>query len=208
MSTPSARTRVTREDWLRAARAALVDEGVGQVKIALLAAELGVARSSFYWYFADREALLAALLEEWDAHNTHSLQQRAARPAATITEALLHVFECWADPELFDASLEFAVRDWARRDDAVRARLTAADTARIAALAKLHRRFGYERREALVRARVQYHSQLGLYAMSERESHAERLRLLPTYVRVFAGVDATPEELKAFEQYVRGLGRR
>ena len=203
----SARTRVTREDWLLAARTALVDEGVGQVKVALLAGRLGVARSSFYWYFTEREDLLAALLEEWEAHNTHSLQQRAARPAATITEALLQVFECWADPALFDAPLEFAVRDWARRDEAVRERLAAADTARIAALATLHRRFGYERKEALVRARVQYHSQLGLYAMGERESHAERLRLLPTYVRVFAGVDAMPEELKTFERYVSGLGR-
>ena len=206
MSSSSTRTRVTREDWLRAARAALVDEGVDRVKVALLATQLGVARSSFYWYFAEREDLLAALLEEWEAHNTHSIQQRAARPAATITEALLHVFECWADPDLFDAPLEFAVRDWARRDDVVRERLAAADAARIAALATQHRRFGYERKEALVRARVQYHSQLGLYAMGRRESHAERLRLLPTYVRVFAGIDASPEELRSFERYVRTLG--
>lgn len=208
MSGATPRTRVTLEDWLRAARTVLVEQGVDQVKVAVMAAGLGIARSSFYWYFTDRDAVLDALLDEWEAHNTHSLQARASRPAATITEALLHVFECWADPESFDVPLEFAVRDWARRDDSVRARLAAADEARIAALAKLHRRFGYERKEALVRARVQYHSQIGLYALGLQETHAERLRLLPAYVKVFAGVDATPEELKSFERYVRAVNRR
>jgi len=202
------RTRVTREDWLRAARTVLVELGVDQVKVAVMAAGLGVARSSFYWYFTDRDDVLAALLAEWEAHNTHSLQARAAQPAATVTEALLHVFECWADPELFDVPLEFAVRDWARRDDGVRARLVAADHARITALVRLHRRFGYAPKDALVRARVQYHSQIGLYALGLEETHAERLRLLPSYVRVFAGIDAGPEELKAFERFVRNVRDR
>jgi AcrR family transcriptional regulator len=200
-------TRVTREDWLRTARTALVEEGVERVKIAPLATRLDVARSSFYWYFADRESLLAALLDEWEAHNTHSIQQRAARSATTITQAVLHVFECWADPQLFDAPLEFAVREWARRDDAVRDRLAAADAARIAALAAMHVRFGDDRRQALVHARVHFHSQLGLYAMATDEPHAERLRLLPAYVRVFTGVEASPAELRAFERFVGGLSR-
>jgi len=202
------RTRVTREDWLRAARTVLVEQGVDQVKVAVMATGLGVARSSFYWYFTDRDDVLAALLAEWEGHNTHSLQERAARPAATVTEALLHVFECWADPELFDVPLEFAVRDWARRDEGVRARLTAADDARITALVRLLRRFGYSPKDALVRARVQYHSQIGLYALGLEETHAERLRLLPAYVRAFAGVDASPDELKAFAQFVRTVRDR
>jgi len=199
---------VTREDWLRAARTVLVEQGVDQVKVAVMATGLGVARSSFYWYFTDRDDVLAALLAEWEGHNTHSLQERAARPAATVTEALLHVFECWADPELFDVPLEFAVRDWARRDEGVRARLTAADDARITALVRLLRRFGYSPKDALVRARVQYHSQIGLYALGLEETHAERLRLLPAYVRAFAGVDASPDELKAFAQFVRTVRDR
>jgi hypothetical protein len=71
----------------------------------------------------------------------------------------------------------------------------------------MHRRFGFERREALVRARVQYHSQIGLYALGIDETHAERLALLPAYLRVFAGVDASPAELRAFRRTVSRLGR-
>jgi transketolase len=46
--------------WLDAAHAILVESGVGAVKIDALADRLGLSRTSFYWHFADREALLAA----------------------------------------------------------------------------------------------------------------------------------------------------
>jgi AcrR family transcriptional regulator len=206
MTTP-AHARITRDDWLQAARDALVDEGADRVRVAVLAERLGVARSSFYWYFADRTELTDALLDLWEGHNTASLVERADAPAPTITAALLRVFECWADPAVFDVTLEFAIRDWARRDPAVRERLAAADEQRIGALAAMHQRFGFERREALVRARVQYHSQIGLYALGVDETHAERLALLPAYLRVFAGVDASPAELRAFHRTVSRLGR-
>jgi AcrR family transcriptional regulator len=198
---------VTREDWLAAARRVLVAEGVERVKIAVLAHELQVARSSFYWYFADREELTDALLDEWAQHNTLSIIERAERPAETITGALLAVFECYADPRLFDAQLEFAVREWARRDDRVRARLAEADSRRIDALAALHRRFGYDPTEARVRARVQYHSQIGMYALGVDEPLEDRLRLLPAYVRVFTGTDATRAELAHFRRWVDSLDR-
>jgi AcrR family transcriptional regulator len=197
--------RVTREDWLEAARQALTREGIGRVKVAVLADELQVARSSFYWYFADREELTDALLDEWAQHNTVSIIERAECPADTITGALLRVFECYADRRLFDVQLEFAVREWARRDDRVRARLGDADSRRIDALAALHRRFGYDHTEALVRARVQYHSQIGMYALGVDEPLVDRLRLLPAYVRVFTGVDATRAELARFRKWVESL---
>lgn len=206
-SGPPPHSRITRADWLRVARAALVAEGIDRVRIAVLAEELDVARSSFYWYFRDRNDLTAALLDEWEELNTASLIERAARPADTITGALLHVFECWADPRLFDVQLEFAVRAWARGDDEVRARLAAADQRRIDAFVALHRRFGYDRTEALVRSRVQYHSQIGMYALGVDEPTADRLRLLPAYLRVFTGVDASKAELARFGRWVRSLER-
>lgn len=204
---PPPHSRITRADWLRVARAALVGAGIDRVRIAVLAEELDVARSSFYWYFRDRDDLTAALLDEWEELNTSSLIERAERPADTITGALLQVFECWADPRLFDVQLEFAVRAWARGDDAVRARLAAADQRRIDAFASLHLRFGYDRTEALVRSRVQYHSQIGMYALEVDEPTTARLRLLPAYLRVFTGVDASKAELARFGRWVRSLER-
>lgn len=54
--------KVTRDDWLNSARDVLVHDGVGELKILSLSNRLGVSRSSFYWYFKDRDDLLAALL--------------------------------------------------------------------------------------------------------------------------------------------------
>lgn len=204
---PPPHSRITRADWLRVARAALVAEGIDRVRIAVLAEELDVARSSFYWYFRDRDHLTSSLLDEWEELNTSSLIERAERPADTITGALLHVFECWADPRLFDVQLEFAVRAWARGDDTVRSRLVAADQRRIDAFVALHRRFGYDRTEALVRSRVQYHSQIGMHALGIDEPTAERLRLLPSYLEVFTGVTPSTTEVARFARWVRGLER-
>jgi AcrR family transcriptional regulator len=203
MNDRTPRTRVTKEDWLGVARGALVEHGIDHVRIAVLADRLGVARSSFYWYFADREQLADALLEHWRATNTSSLLERCAKRAATITEATFNVFECWADPALFDVPLEFAVREWARRDDVVRQRLAEADSERIGAMAALHRRHGYPAGEALVRARVQYHSQIGMYALGVDENTDERLRMVRDYVRVFTGVDPSAAELQRFRRRVR-----
>ncbi|MEY2753678.1 MAG: hypothetical protein RJB65_36 [Actinomycetota bacterium] len=202
------RTRVTREEWLAAARSALVTDGVEHVRVAVLADRLGVARSSFYWYFADRDELLAALLDEWEQHNTASLVEHCERPSDSITEAMYAVFECWADPRLFDVGLEFAVREWARRDPDVRERIAAADVVRLSAIAALHRRHGYSRAEADVRARVQYHSQIGLYALGVEESHDERLRMVAGYVKVFTGIEPAPTETRRFARWVRALETR
>ena len=55
--------KVTAADWLKIALRTLIGEGVEQVRILPLAKKLGVSRSSFYWYFKDREDLLNKLLD-------------------------------------------------------------------------------------------------------------------------------------------------
>jgi AcrR family transcriptional regulator len=55
-----------REEWLRAARLALLKGGVEEVRVERLARNLHVTKGSFYWHFRDREELLEALLREWE----------------------------------------------------------------------------------------------------------------------------------------------
>jgi AcrR family transcriptional regulator len=56
-----------REDWLRAARLALLHGGVEAVRVEKLARTLEVTKGSFYWHFKDREELLELLLCEWES---------------------------------------------------------------------------------------------------------------------------------------------
>ena len=55
-----------RDDWLRAARLALLKSGASEVRVERLARDLRVTKGSFYWHFKDREELLELLLREWE----------------------------------------------------------------------------------------------------------------------------------------------
>lgn len=197
--------KVTRRDWLTAAREILIGDGVAEVKILTIGTRLGVSRSSFYWYFKSREDLLAQLLEDWDRTNTGVMIRTCEMQAATITEAVLNFFRSVVDPAGFDYRLDFAVREWARRDPEVRLVIDRSDTARHAAIARMFQRHGYAAEEADIRARVLYYQQLGYYALDLGESMEERLTRVRGYTYCFCGVEPSEAELEAFIRFARGV---
>ncbi len=190
--------RGTPDLWLDAAYALLVEGGVEAVKVMPLAERLGLSRTSFYWHFPDREALLAGLVMRWQAKNTGNLVARCETPAATIAEALLNLFDCWYDDELFDSRLEFAMRTWSLTDTAVAAAMSQADATRVSAITALFRRFGYGEAEADTRARTLYLTQVGYIAVRLEEDLAVRMERNPAYVLTFSGVAPTEAEDAAF----------
>ena len=199
----SGNIKVTRQDWLDCAMDVLISDGVDRVKILTLADKMGVSRSSFYWYFGSRKDLLDALLDYWEHHNTDAMVAQAQADAASITAAICNVFRCTANPALFDTALDFAIRDWARRDPAVRAVLDRSDATREAALQAMFERFGYGAYEAETRAKVLYYMQLGYDFAGKPEEPEARLARVPEYLRVFSGVAPDPGEVKAFNAYAR-----
>lgn len=190
--------RGTPDLWLDAAYQLLVEGGVEAVKVMPLAERLCLSRTSFYWHFPDREALLAGLVDRWKAKNTGNLVARCEAPAATITEAMLNLFDCWYDDALFDSRLEFAMRTWSLTDPSVAAAMNEADAVRVAAITALFRRFGYSEAEADTRARTLYLTQVGYIAVRSEESLEVRLGRNPAYVLTFCGVAPTAAEVAAF----------
>ena len=59
--------RGSRELWLAAARDAFVEAGLDAVKIQPLASRLNLSRTSFYWFFKNREELLTCEAAAFDA---------------------------------------------------------------------------------------------------------------------------------------------
>lgn len=184
--------------WLDAAYEVLVESGVEAVKVMPLAARLGLSRTSFYWHFPDREALLAGLIARWQGTNTAQLIARTEAPAATITAAMLNVCDLWITPALFDSRLEFAIRTWALTDPALTETLAAADETRMQALTRLFQRHGFAEAEARIRAQTVYLTQIGYIAMRTVETLDLRLARIPDYVLVFAGQTPTEAELQEF----------
>ena len=86
--------RGSRAGWLEAGYQALIESGVDGVKIMPLAKRLNLSRTSFYWFFDDREALLAALLDGWAARTTLPLIAATRQYAETQAEAMLNVIGC------------------------------------------------------------------------------------------------------------------
>jgi AcrR family transcriptional regulator len=192
--------RTTREDWIAAAMDLLVEHGIEQVKVAPLAEKLGCARSSFYWYFSNRRTLLDELLEHWRTTNTEAIIRSAGAAAENINDALINVLACWSRTGLpgvkrFDTRLDFAIRDWARKDEAVRRLLDMSDTARIAALQGMFERFGYEPAEARIRARIVYFTQIGYEVLDTRETRLDRAETGPYYLYCHTGVRPTQREI-------------
>ncbi|MDX1370451.1 TetR/AcrR family transcriptional regulator [Pseudomonas sp.] len=190
--------RGSAEGWLEAAYEGLIESGVEAVRILPLAKKLKLSRTSFYWFFKDREELLAALLERWRVKNTDNLVGRAEDYAESIVEAVLNVFDCWLSPALFDSQFEFAVRSWALQEPRVAAEVEIADKARLAALTDMFVRFGYEALPADVRARSMYLTQIGYISMNSREDTLVRMQRIPEYVEIFTGQVPQARELQRF----------
>lgn len=190
--------RGSREVWMDAARQALITSGVDAVKIQPLAGQLQIARTSFYWFFKDRDALLDALLEEWDAKNTGAFVEACSAYAETISEAVLNLITVFHDETLFDPQLDFAIRGWAHKSDVAAARVHEADEARLKAIRAMFLRFGFAKDEADVRARTVYLTQIGYIAMQVFEAPAVRMARASGYVKTFCGQAPSPRELARF----------
>jgi AcrR family transcriptional regulator len=76
-----ARRRLSPQDWITAALSAISEGGLAAVAIEPLAAQLGASKGSFYWHFANRDALVAAALADWELRYTSEVT--TANAAAT-----------------------------------------------------------------------------------------------------------------------------
>jgi AcrR family transcriptional regulator len=128
--------RTPRERWIEQGLTALAAGGPDAVRVEALAKQLGVTKGGFYGSFADRDALLAAMLDTWERESTDEVLDRVERaggdPKSKITRAGLLTFS--SDRLL---PIDLAIRDWARRDEAVAERLRRVDNRRMALLREL-----------------------------------------------------------------------
>ncbi|MBC6446020.1 TetR/AcrR family transcriptional regulator [Actinokineospora xionganensis] len=121
--------RTPREKWIDEGLRVLADGGVDAVRVDALAKSLGVTRGGFYGYFADRGALLEAMLDAWERETTDDVLDQIGREGGDLTE------KAWLAGQLTFSDrllpIDLAVRDWARRDQAVAGRLRRVDNKRM-----------------------------------------------------------------------------
>lgn len=190
--------RGSQEGWLEAAYSLLIDSGIDSVKILPLAKKLKLSRTSFYWFFKDREELLEALVGKWRDKNTGNLVKQSEAYADSLVEAMFNVFDCWLNKDLFDSQFEFAVRSWALQSPDILKEVREADQRRVEALSRMFTRFGLEPASADVRARTTYLVQIGYISMQSQEDIAIRMKRIPEYIAIYTGQIPQQRELDRF----------
>lgn len=122
--------RTPREKWVEAGLQALAAGGVDAVRVEALAKSLGVTKGGFYGYFADRRALLEAMLDAWERESVDDVLDRVAQATGDLLEqARLAGQLTFSSDRLLP--IDLAVRAWARRDPAVAERLERVDNRRM-----------------------------------------------------------------------------
>ncbi len=145
-----ATTRTPRTGWINAGLRALAAAGPDAVRIESLAQALGVSKGGFYWHFDGRPALLKEMLDQWERVMVDEVIEHVEEePGGDARAKLRRLFALASDrsrpgnaedphaPSLME--VELAIRDWARRDQAVAARLAHVDNRRMEYMRKLFR---------------------------------------------------------------------
>jgi AcrR family transcriptional regulator len=71
-------TRLTADAWTAVALEAIAEGGLAAVSVEGLARRLGATKGSFYWHFDNRDALIKATLDAWEAGETIAVAKMLA----------------------------------------------------------------------------------------------------------------------------------
>ena len=176
---PAAAPKLTRDDWLDAAFAAVVEGGFDAVRVLTLAQRLGVTRGSFYWHFADHAELLEALLKRWRERELEidaKLQADATPDPKADLERLLEAALAHAGADLENMRFELALRGLGRRDAQVATMLVEVDRARMALFEAKFQRLTGDPKTAAELATLFYLAIVGSHQALSRPASPPRMK--------------------------------
>jgi len=167
----SATSRLTVDDWVKAGFEILAEEGITALKIDRLCSRLDVTKGSFYWHFSDIAGYRATLIEAWgelrDDDRSHFADMSPIPPRERLSQMMSSLLSArhW--------TLERAMREWARTDDAVAASVRAADQRVIDAVRQAFVDHGFDTEDADLRANATFAAGIGFLHLSGQTPNAK-----------------------------------
>jgi AcrR family transcriptional regulator len=125
--------RTPPEKWVEEGLRELAEGGVQAVRVEALAKALGVTKGGFYGYFADRGALLTAMLDSWERQSIDDVLDRIEREGGDVLDQVRLAGQLTFSSDRL-LPIDLAIRDWARRDEDVAERLRRVDNRRMQVL--------------------------------------------------------------------------
>lgn len=176
VSGPAGKVQLTPADWIKAATEVLVDKSIDAVRVDVLAKGLKVTRGSFYWHFQDRDDLLRQLLKSWRDAATEQIISRfegsGANPEALVRELASLPFR--GQSAVSSASIELAIRAWARRDEMARQVVDEVDAKRLSYVSQCFVALGFGFQEAGMRAFLLYSYMISESLMRAQGTETQR----------------------------------
>jgi AcrR family transcriptional regulator len=124
-------TRTPRSSWIEEGLRALGAGGPDAVRIESLAQALGVSKGGFYWHFSDRQSLLEEMLDAWEHTWVDEVIEAVEAEGGDARSRLRRLFALAAASGGELLKIELAIRNWARREEAVAERLRQVDNRRM-----------------------------------------------------------------------------
>jgi AcrR family transcriptional regulator len=169
-----AATRTPRRSWIDEGLRALAEGGPDAIRIESLARALGVTKGGFYWHFGDRRALLEEMLDTWERTSIDEVIERVEAEGGGDARATLRRLFTLAGSAGGLRKIDLAVRDWARRDQAVAERLRRVDNRRLEFLRSLFGAFCPDEEEVEARCMIVSSLWIGFHFMAA--DHGDRSR--------------------------------
>lgn len=167
-------TRTPRSSWIEVGLRALSDGGPDAVRIEPLARALGVSKGGFYWHFDDRQSLLDEMLDTWERTLIDEVIEVVEAGDGDARSRLRRLFALATSAgELM--KIELAIRDWARRDEAIAKRLRQVDQRRMSYMRPLFGAFCEDDDEVEARCMLAFALFVGGYFV--RVDHGGRSRV-------------------------------
>ncbi|MDA2889689.1 TetR/AcrR family transcriptional regulator [Mycolicibacterium sp. BiH015] len=177
--------RTPREAWIDAGLVVLAQDGPDAVRVEVLAQRLRVTRGGFYRQFGSRGELVDAMLDTWERRSIDDVRQRVETeggdPQSKVRKAGMLTFS----PELLP--LDLAVRDWARRDDVVAARLRRVDNRRMDYLRELIATMSGDETDVEARALLAFSLVIGDHLIAADHPRSTRRRVVKDATRLLLG---------------------
>lgn len=176
-----AHARTPRRAWIEQGLEALAGGGPDAVRVEALAQSLGVTKGGFYGYFANRAALLEEMLATWECEVTEvviSEVEAGAGPASARTKLRRLFAIADAEHATIGVAVDLAIRDWARRDRQVAARLARVDSRQMDYLRSLFSEFCRDALEVEARCLVVMSIRIGDHLIPAEHGRHRRAEIV------------------------------
>lgn len=169
--------RLSKKDWLEEGFKILTEFAQDKLKILYLCERLGVTRGSFYHHFTSIDNYISELMEAWEEENTMEFI-RVASQGKTLEEKM----------ELLNSqviqthqALETSIRSWSFYHPTVKKHLEKVDRIRLSFLENIFTESGLSKKEARLKAKLEYILLVGLQQLFPNMSKKEMMAIYDMY---------------------------